>query len=129
MNHQIITKVNAAPDWSQIPSFGVDSDIWNTNPGVRMTQQICYSDDAIYIRQQVVEADIRAELTDPLSMVCQDSCMEFFFSPIPGVDRYFNFEWNLNGCLYLGLCEDRYNAMRSPQGCQGAIRLFLRQNC
>lgn len=38
-----------------------------------------------------------------MAMVCFDSCVEFFFCPDPGSDRYFNFEWNSNGGIYLGL--------------------------
>lgn len=38
--------------------------------------------------------------------------MEFFFCPEEGNDRYFNFEWNLNGCLCLGFRTGRKNAVR-----------------
>lgn len=112
MNRHIITKVNAAPDWSKIPSFEVGCILWEPDAGIRMTQQICYDDAAIYIRQQAVEPHIRAEHNGPLAMVCEDSCMEFFLSPMADCDRYFNFEWNMNGSLYLGYCEDRYNCIR-----------------
>lgn len=38
--------------------------------------------------------------------------MEFFFCPEETSVRYFNFEWNLNGCLSLGFRTDRRNAVR-----------------
>ena len=45
-----------------------------------------------------VEKDIRAENTEPLSPVYEDSCLEFFFMN-PGSENYFNFEINPNGVL------------------------------
>ena len=77
-----------------------------------MTQQMYYDKDAIYIHQTAKEAHIRAEHRTPLAQVCEDSCMEFFFSPMPTDNRYFNFEWNYNGCLYLGIRTGRNHAVR-----------------
>ena len=35
-------------------------------------------------------------------MVCEDSCMEFFFRPVAEDLRYFNLEINPNGQMYIG---------------------------
>ena len=102
MKQYHIAKTQQPINWSNIRQLEVDNILWLPDAGVRMTQQVCYDDDAIYVHQRSVEANIRAEGNDPMAMVCFDSCMEFFFSPDPDSGRYFNFEWNPNGCLYLG---------------------------
>ena len=102
MKEYRIKRVSGAPDWSNIPTLAVDSILWLPDANVRMTQQLCYDDTAIYVHQRVVEQHIRAEESGPMAMVCFDSCVEFFFCPDPGSDRYFNFEWNSNGGIYLG---------------------------
>lgn len=107
-----IVKIDAGFQWDAIPSLAVNEICWLPDAGIRMTQRICYDDSAIYVHQSAVESNIRAEHTDPLAQVCEDSCMEFFFSPVAGDDRYFNFEWNMNGCLYLGFRTGREIAMR-----------------
>lgn len=104
MKKYIAERIETAPNWTLIPALEVNSIHWLPDAGIRMTQQVCYNERALYIHQCAVEPHIRAELNDPLAPVCEDSCMEFFFCPSPGSDRYFNFEWNPNGCLYLGLC-------------------------
>ena len=90
----------------------VDQIQWLPDVGIRMTQQICYDAQKLYIHQRAVEPHIRAEHTEPLAQVCQDSCMEFFFRPEASSQRYFNFEWNVNGCLCLGFRLDRQNSVR-----------------
>jgi len=116
MNEYIIKRVHTAPDWSQIPSLEVSNIAWLPDAGIRMTQQICYDESAIYVHQRAAEAHIRAEHSDPLAMVCEDSCMEFFFSPYEENLRYINVEINPNGCLYMGLCERRGNSVRLIAG-------------
>ena len=104
MNEYIIKRIAGTPDWLTIPTLPVSNILWLPDAGVRMTQQICYDDTALHIHQLAVERHIRAENKGPMARVCEDSCMEFFFCPAPGSDRYFNFEWNAIGSLHLGLC-------------------------
>ena len=103
MNQYDIWQINGQPDWNAIPQLTADNILWLPDAGIRMTQQICY---------KAVEPHIRAEHGDVLAQVCEDSCMEFFFCPEAGSDRYFNFEWNLNGALYLGRRTGRDCAVR-----------------
>lgn len=110
MNTYVITHVHGQPDWEKVPALAVDQILWLPDAGIRMTQQICYDEEKLYIHQKAVESPLRAEHTDVLAQVCEDSCMEFFFCPAD--NRYFNFEWNLNGCLYLGFRTGRRNAVR-----------------
>ena len=111
MKEYRISRTHGAPDWSAAVALSVNCILWEPDCGVRMTQKLCYDDDALYIRQQAVEADIRAENTGLLRPVHEDSCMEFFFSPADD-SRYVNFEINPNGCMELGFGPSRQNRVR-----------------
>ena len=93
-----ITKVDGEADWDNIPFVSIDKVLWTEDYGIRARGQLCYDDDNLYVHMSAVEKDIRAENTEPLSHVCEDSCLEFFFM-FPDSENYFNFEINPNGCL------------------------------
>lgn len=112
MHTYIVTRTNGQPDWQNLPSLAVDQIQWLPDAGIRMTQQVCYDAERLYVHQTAVESHVRAEHTELLAQVSEDSCMEFFFCPEDGDSRYFNFEWNLNGCLSLGFRTDRKNTVR-----------------
>ena len=99
MNTHIISKAPADPDWSSIPSLPIDQLLWTESTDITAQAQICYDSDALHVRLSAQEAHIRAEHTGVLGMPCEDSCLEFFFSPICGDTRYLNFEFNPNGCV------------------------------
>lgn len=90
-------------NWDAIEALPIDLVQLNCDAPIIAKAQICHDDEAIYIRQTAIEEHIRAEAQNPLDAPCEDSCMEFFFSPIWGETRYFNIEYNPNGCIYLGL--------------------------
>lgn len=93
-----ITRISGDPDWAVIPAIEIDKVLWTDDYGIRGQGQLCYTDDALFVHLRAVEKDIRAENTEPLSPVFEDSCLEFFFK-LPDSDNYFNFEINPNGCL------------------------------
>ena len=103
--------------WEEIPALAIDTLLWSPEVPISAKAQICYDDAAIYVRLQAVEPHIRAEINDILGEPCLDSCLEFFFCPIPGDNRYFNIEFNLNKCMYLGMgtCLDN-NVRMLPEG-------------
>lgn len=104
-------------DWTQIPVISIDNRLWTPPTDISATAQLCYDEAALYVRLTAKESQIRAELTDVLDQPCLDSCLEFFFSPMPEDGRYFNIEFNPNCCMYLGLGSDRYDLTRLlPQG-------------
>ena len=72
-------------------------------PGIRAFAQLLWDEEAFYVRLFAEEKAIRAEERGLLGMPCEDSCLEFFFAPCPPDRRYFNFEFNPNACLYLGI--------------------------
>ena len=95
-------RCNSFPDWNQIPAVNMDAELHPSDAGVTACGQLCYGRDALYVRLCAREEHIRAELTGLLDEICEDSCLEFFFSPVEGDPRYFNIECNPNGCLFLG---------------------------
>ena len=99
-------------EWKDIPAAPIDTRLWTPEVNISATAQVCYDADALYLRLTAKEKDIRAEENGPLGMPCQDSCLEFFFSPMEEDSRYFNFEFNPAKCMFLGLGSDRYDSVR-----------------
>ena len=106
MNEYRIQFVTGEPDWAAVPRLEAGNVLWTPDWGIHAFGQFCHDAEFLYVHLRAVEQDIRAEHTAPLSMVCEDSCLEFFFMP-EGEDRYFNFEINPNGCLYIGFGHGR----------------------
>ena len=102
MKRYTIARVSGKPDWSAIPALDIDEQLWRPPVDIAAKAQIAWDDARLYVRLQAREAHIRAVHTGSLGMPCEDSCLEFFFSPTPGDPRYFNVEFNPNGALYLG---------------------------
>ena len=94
------------PDWAAVPELEAGRILWKPDCGIRASGRFCHDSLALYVNLRAAEKQIRAEYTAPLSPVCRDSCLEFFFMP-EDEDRYFNFEINPNGCLYIGFGRGR----------------------
>ena len=107
MKRYTIARVSGRPDWSAVPALEIDEQLWRPRVDIAAWAQIAWDNARLYVRLRAREADIRAEHTGPLGMPCEDSCLEFFFSPLAGDPRYFNLEFNPNGCLYLGFGDGR----------------------
>ena len=99
-------------EWKDIPAAPIDTRLWTPEVNISATAQVCYDADALYLRLAAKEKDIRAEENGPLGMPCQDSCLEFFFSPMEEDPRYFNFEFNPLKALYLGFGAERSTRVR-----------------
>ena len=89
--------------WSDVPALCIDTPMHPLTAPVEAKAQLCYDDTHLYVRLTAVESNIRAEHKGLLCEICEDSCLEFFFSPVCGDLRYFNLECNLNGAIYLGM--------------------------
>ena len=103
MKKAIITKATAPINWAQIPAISIDELVEIDPTDITASAQICYDENALYLRLSATESEIRAVESGPIGNPCEDSCLEFFFSLMEGDIRYFNFEFNPNACLYLGL--------------------------
>lgn len=102
MREYTVCRRPASFSWEKIPPLNIDNLLWSEPVPIRCQARLCYDDDALYIRMEAAEPHIRAEETGPLGTPCLDSCLEFFFCPDPEDDRYFNIEFNPNGCLCFG---------------------------
>lgn len=93
-----VAKVEGEPDWDSIPSLDIDNQQWLEPVDIAAHAQLCYDDEAFYVRMWAEEAEIRAEYpaSDLLANTYEDSCLEFFISPVQGDSRYMNFEINPN---------------------------------
>ena len=112
MKNYTITRACAPVNWDSIPALAIDTKLWGTETDITAQGQLCYDDSAMHIRLSAVESDIRAVENGPLGSPCQDSCLEFFFCPVEGDNRYFNIEFSPTGCYYLGFGSDRYDLVR-----------------
>jgi len=90
------------PNWETIPAAPIDTHLWSDIYTIIPSAQAAWDENHLYIRLQAIEPHIRREYTGDWDPVCEDSCLEFFFCPKAGDQRYFNFEGNPNGSLYVG---------------------------
>lgn len=118
MKEAYIPAIRREIDWAHIPIIPITELICTEETSVQAFAQICYNEQAFQIRLTAIEPEIRKEETGPLCMPCLDSCLEFFFCPHEDDRRYFNFEFNPNGCMYLGF----------GSGTDNLIRLVLSDN-
>ena len=88
--------------WANVPTLEIDQPFGEIPEGLRAFGQLQYDAEKLYVHLWATEKDIRAEAADPLGMPCEDSCLEFFFCPKAGDDRYFNVEFNPNAYSYVG---------------------------
>lgn len=100
------------PDWNAVSAVTLCHTPWLTPCDIEAKAQTCHDGENLYVRMEAKEKNILATLTGPLEQVCNDSCLEFFFAPLAGDKRYFNFEWNPLGALYLGFGAERNTRVR-----------------
>ena len=74
-----IKRIEENINWDNIDIISIDKILWTDDFGIRAFGQLCYDEENLYVHLRAVEENIRAEYTEPLSSVYQDSCLEFFF--------------------------------------------------
>lgn len=112
MKTYTITRVNGNPDWSAIPSLSIDTPYKADSYPIQAWAQIAYDDENLYVRLRAVEEHIRIEEAGPLASTWEDSCLEFFFSPIEGDPRYVNIETTCGGAFFIGVGLGKHNLFR-----------------
>ena len=127
MKRYAVKRISGEPEWKEIPAAQADNHLWLPSQQIQMTAQVCYDEEALYVRMRAAEPDIRAEYTAPLSNVCEDSCMEFFFCPSAEDDRYVNFEINPNCATTIGVGTCRADRVRVIP--KKEDELFQKQAC
>lgn len=106
------TIVKKTGNWADVPVAAIDNRLWTPEVDIVSTAQVCYDAEALYVRLTAREKDIRAEESGRIGVPSQDSCLEFFFSPIEGNPRYFNFEFNPLLCMHIGFGTCRGDSAR-----------------
>lgn len=92
--------------WEEIPVIEINCPYRDTPDFISAFAQIVSCDNEIRVHMWTIEPERRAVETSWVGSPCLDSCLEFFFSPIVGDSRYFNIEFNSNGCLFLGFGDE-----------------------
>ena len=110
-----VIRVHGKPDWNTVPVAPIDQYLWSDVRSIVPSAQLAWDEDALYVRLQAIEPKILRRFTGTLDEVCKDSCLEFFFCPAGG-DRYFNFEGNPNGAMYVGYGRPGVNRCRLHRG-------------
>ena len=97
----------------------VDKYPWGGDYRPRTTARLTRSDTALNLHMRCYEANTRAEILERNGRVCTDSCLEFFFAPVPAETlAYFNFEVNPLGVMYIGFSPDGTRADSRPLECE-----------
>ena len=99
-------------DWSKVPAAPIDNYLWRGEVDIFCTAQVCYDEDAMYVRMTAREKHIRAEEEGVTGWPCLDSCLEFFFRPFEDSMRYINIELNPNCCMWLGYRNEENTLIR-----------------
>ncbi|MCK5821573.1 MAG: hypothetical protein KAH17_06800 [Bacteroidales bacterium] len=99
---------------SLLDSFGVGAPIsiinwdeYDYKPEVRFN--IAYGKGELYVKYYVTENYVMAQKSESNQSVCQDSCVEFFVTPVSD-GPYFNFEFNPIGTCLLGKGKGRHDS-------------------
>ena len=91
-----------APDWDELDVAEIAVPYLDTPDFYSAYAQVAYDDEKLYVHLRKVDPDPRAVSEGLYGIPCEDSCLEFFFSPIPEDERYINIEFNPKGCAYVG---------------------------
>lgn len=87
--------------WSDIEALEINNFMGDEPSHKPLTRaKALYDDESVYIIFQVVDKYVRAVAEKFHDPVCQDSCVEFFFTPSADTSvGYFNFEINCGGTM------------------------------
>lgn len=104
--------INGAPDWESLDKAPISNPYLNTPDNISAYAQLCYDDNQFYLHFVKTEPSTLIAQSGELGAPCQDSCLEFFFSPINGDKRYINIEFNASGCVYFGVASNIPSLLR-----------------
>lgn len=100
--------------WEDIEALSIGENLWLPPTDIAAWAQIARDEAGLRVRLTAREARIRAVETGPLGRPWEDSCLEFFLSPVAEDPRYVNIEFNPNGCVCLGLGDGRFRTRLLP---------------
>lgn len=97
-----IKMVTGDVNWQEIEKISIDIPYRKPQPDIRAWAQVAADGEGIKLHLWTSEPETRAVEQPPVGFPCQDSCLEFFFCPMVDDNRYFNIEFNSNGCAFVG---------------------------
>jgi hypothetical protein len=101
------------PGWDRVEKAELDHALWLARPeGLSAFGQVCYGPDKLKVRLTAYEKEPLARSEGLTDWIHLDSALEFFFCPLRDDPRYFNFEFNPLGAVYLGFGFDRHRSVR-----------------
>jgi hypothetical protein len=113
-NTYVIVKENlnespASAVWPNVEPLYIRNYMWMNNGYMpEASVKLFYTDEHLHLLYRVYEDNPTISYFHRNKPVYKDSCVEFFFQPLPEEDpRYLNFEFNAAGTLLLGLGEGR----------------------
>jgi len=89
--------------WRNMEALPIDTPLWGPVGDIAGRGRVGWTVEDLRVLLEAREKHIRAEEHGPLGNPWEDSCLEFFFSPVEGDGRYINLELNPNACLCMGL--------------------------
>ena len=96
--------------WDAIPAVEVSYTWKDYHPSSFHTKaRLVHGDHGLTVRLTTDERPLVAHHSVRNEMICEDSCMEFFFIPNMTDSRYINIEINPLGITHIGLGPDRYD--------------------
>lgn len=105
------------PEWQSAETLEVGLFPWkDSGHRPRVAARLLYNDEFLAIIWRVEDRYVRAVAQNFQDSVCRDSCAEFFVSPLPDSDAYFNFEVNCGGTMLVRRCpgqSERESGMES----------------
>lgn len=84
--------------------------------------RIAHTPDSFLINYRATEQTVRATTSADNGPVWTDSCMEFFLSPDPSANAYYNLECNCIGTLLLGVSGDTIEKTHATPQILGGIK-------
>jgi hypothetical protein len=103
---QITRSVEDTSSWNAPPWRGVPAEVLRHHMGEKPEHfpktevKMAYDDTSVFVMFRVEDRYVRAVTERHQQSVCKDSCVEFFFTPGPEIDRgYFNLEMNCGGTI------------------------------
>lgn len=103
--------INSA-EWKKAHTGIIDKEPWpqlGLSKAPKTTFKLLRGPEGISVLMHTDEKNLRSEVKQENGMICQDSCMEFFFKPSPWDVRYLNFELNPEGVMHLGIGAGRFD--------------------
>lgn len=93
------------PQWRRADTLAVTHFPWEDSGHHPYTQaRLLYDAESVAVHFCVEDRYVRAVAEKFQDGVCTDSCVEFFVSPRPDSQAYFNFEVNCGGTMLLHRC-------------------------